>query len=817
MWRAAGIAAGPSALDLLLSRDPAPSLEELLAEDEVVQECKALNGRLVERLREGPAVRGLLRHALGLGMEEGTAEATAGEAAAEEKEDTGEGAEVGGGDDEEEVGGGVEGQGEGTGAGAGEGDAVAKDTRTPLPKNLAFVSCEVLCCDVDAICAALLEDEDLVHTLLSFPLQAPQGTALEPVHAGYFSRILSALLQHRMCDRLLVTLRTEPQYLEALVSHIGTTSIAAVLSQLVGGGTPDMAAPMGMLGSVPFTGEWLKGSPLLSLLLTRLEGSDGSEGVGELVASEEHAEQVAAAQRNAASVLAAAAQRSPTLRAELASEETLGRLLALLGGQGELSGGNDAAVIAASSVLFAFLRPPEGDGVLNQADGISPGGGADGLGTGLEETEAEEDGGKDAVLRLLLANADRLAAILGTPTEAAGDDSLSRLGIRRLSIVRLCSECVCAAVNLWLTCAPESSDRADLEAALLGFLSSSVVPSVLSLFTLHPFHSILHHHSCRMLYAVLDSHDPGLICALVKDCGLAEWAVGAAVDVKPLSKSAPLEGKSEGKPALRAGYCGHLTRLGNRLYTLGVVFEEVRTATEEACPEWGAWVQSYVQAQNNRENIYQWACGRPAAEDDLRMDDDDDDEDDDDGDEEGLGMHITPESIGLTGGWADQGRYGVSGDGGDEEGADDDDDDEYFGAGAAGQLRWSEALPGNAGADDVDDLGEEGEEGSADLEVLSALHRLSVEGGGRPRATNVSSSEGGGAISLDQAVHAEEDEDGVVLSSGASPTSSEVAQQERAATPALPLGQPGAGVEDGEFGSFSFWKSGYTYDIPEGL
>ena len=111
LWRAAGIAAGPSALDLLLSRDPAPSLEELLAEDEVVQECKALNGRLVERLREGPAVRGLLRHALGLGMEKGTAEATAGEAAAEEKEDTGAGAEVGGGDNEEEMGGGVEGEG----------------------------------------------------------------------------------------------------------------------------------------------------------------------------------------------------------------------------------------------------------------------------------------------------------------------------------------------------------------------------------------------------------------------------------------------------------------------------------------------------------------------------------------------------------------------------------------------------------------------------------------------------------------------------------------------------------------------------------
>ena len=800
LWRAAGIAAGPSALDALLGREPPPSLNELLTEDEVVQECKALNGRLVERLRERSAVQGLLGHALGLATDAGdaapvnvSAPEPSAEAGGEElPAAAGEAATEAGGE-----GGDVEGQG---------GGAPDSLEGPPAPrKNLAFVACEVLCCDVDAICAALLEDEELVHLLLSFPLQASQGNGLDPVHSGYFSRILSALLQHRMCDRLLLPLRTEAKYLEALVSHVGTTSIAAVLSQLVGGGTPEMAAPMGMLGAVPFTGEWLKGSPLLSLLLTRLEGGHGGDGGA--IASEECAEQVAAAQRNAASVLAAAAQRSPALRPELASEETLGRLLALLGGGGE-SGRSDAAVIAASSVLFAFLRPPEGDGMLGQMDGLSPGGGPDG--GGLEEGDEEEDGGKEAVLRLLLVNADRLAAILDFAEAGAEERTPRRLGIRRLSIVRLCSECVCAAVNLWLTSPPESPGRSELEAGLLGFLRSPVVPSVLGLFAVHPFHSILHHHTCRMLYAVLDSHDPALICALVKECGLAQWAAGAAIDVNPLSNAAPLEGKSEAKPALRAGYCGHLTRLGNRLYTLGVVFEEVRTATEEACPEWGAWVQSYVQAQNNRENIYQWACGRPAAEDDLIMDDDDEE---DDGDE-GLGMHITPESIGLTGvSFGD--RYGVGG--GDDEGVDEDEDDEFFGAGAAGQLRWSDTPPGNAGADD-DEPGEEDAGGSADLEVLSALHRLSVAGEGRPRAANAQVGGSLGAVTLEQVLQSE-DEDGVVLSAGESPTGAEAAapRGERAATPALPQGAPGAEAATGEFGSFSFWKTGYTYDVPEDL
>ena len=35
--------------------------------------------------------------------------------------------------------------------------------------------------------------------------------------------------------------------------------------------------------------------------------------------------------------------------------------------------------------------------------------------------------------------------------------------------------------------------------------------------------------------------------------------------------------------------------------------------------------------------------------------------------------------------------------------------------------------------------------------------------------------------------------------------------------PALPGGAPGAQADAGEFGSFSFWKTGYSYDVPEDL
>ena len=93
-----------------------------------------------------------------------------------------------------------------------------------------------------------------------------------------------------------------------------------------------------------------------------------------------------------------------------------------------------------------------------------------------------------------------------------------------------------------------------------------------------------------------------------------------------------------------------------------------------------------------------------------------------------------------------------------------------------------------------------------------------MAGEGRPRAANAQVGGSLGAVTLEQVLQTE-DEDGVVLSAGESPTGTEAAapRGERVATPALPLGAPGAQAATGEFGSFSFWKTGYTYDVPEDL
>ena len=92
----------------------------------------------------------------------------------------------------------------------------------------AFTSCEVLCCEVDQIYSALLDEEELVAKLFSF-LDAPRPLNL--TKAGYFARVVLCLLIKRASE-MLSFLEAHPAIIERLVEHIDTTSIAEVVSSV---------------------------------------------------------------------------------------------------------------------------------------------------------------------------------------------------------------------------------------------------------------------------------------------------------------------------------------------------------------------------------------------------------------------------------------------------------------------------------------------------------------------------------------------------------------------------------------------------------
>lgn len=149
------------------------TLEELLDEDEIIQECKALNGRLINFLRERTQVEQLIRYI----VEE-----------------------------------------------APEDDEKRRTFKFP------FIACEIFTCEVDIILKTLVEDEELMNLLFSFlDSEHSHSTLL----AGYFSKVVICLLLRKTVP-FMHYIQAHQEIFKQLVDLIGITSIMEVLIRLIG-------------------------------------------------------------------------------------------------------------------------------------------------------------------------------------------------------------------------------------------------------------------------------------------------------------------------------------------------------------------------------------------------------------------------------------------------------------------------------------------------------------------------------------------------------------------------------------------------------
>ncbi|URE22645.1 serine threonine-protein phosphatase 6 regulatory subunit [Musa troglodytarum] len=170
-WRMTGFTQA-SPVDAILEKENF-TLEELLDEDEIIQECKALNTRLINFLREKTQVERLLRYIV---------------------EEPPEGA----------------------------------DNKHVF--KLPFIACEIFICEVDIILRTLVEDVQLMDLLFSFlKPDHPHSTFL----AGYFSKVVICLMM-RKTGPLLNYIQGHPEMISQLVDLIGITSIMEVLIRLIG-------------------------------------------------------------------------------------------------------------------------------------------------------------------------------------------------------------------------------------------------------------------------------------------------------------------------------------------------------------------------------------------------------------------------------------------------------------------------------------------------------------------------------------------------------------------------------------------------------
>ncbi|CAN6236277.1 unnamed protein product [Urochloa humidicola] len=170
-WHVPGLSAA-SPVDTILDKENF-KLEDLLDEDEIIQECKALNTRLINFLRDKVQVEQLLRYIV---------------------------------------------------------DEASEDAEKKRIFRFPFIACEIFTCEVDVIMKTLVEDEDLMNLLFSFlkPDHA-HGT----LSAGYFAKVVICLMMRKTLS-LVSYVQGHPEIVSQLVDLIGITSIMEVLIRLIG-------------------------------------------------------------------------------------------------------------------------------------------------------------------------------------------------------------------------------------------------------------------------------------------------------------------------------------------------------------------------------------------------------------------------------------------------------------------------------------------------------------------------------------------------------------------------------------------------------
>ncbi|KAL0460194.1 UNVERIFIED_CONTAM: Homeobox-leucine zipper protein REVOLUTA [Sesamum latifolium] len=215
-WKLTALSAS-SPVEAVLDKETF-TLEELLDEEEIIQECKALNSRLINLY--GPPFD--LIYAIKIYIQ-------------------------------------FERQSSGRAAAALYYRRTPEDADSKRTFKFPFVACEIFTCEIDVILKTLVEKEELMDLLFSF---------LEPNRhhgaflAGYFSKVVICLMLRKTIP-LMNYVKAHQDVFKQLVDLIGITSIMEVLVRLVG--SDDHLYPNSL-----DVMQWLADSNLLDMIVDKL-------------------------------------------------------------------------------------------------------------------------------------------------------------------------------------------------------------------------------------------------------------------------------------------------------------------------------------------------------------------------------------------------------------------------------------------------------------------------------------------------------------------------------------------------------------------
>jgi serine/threonine-protein phosphatase 6 regulatory subunit 3 len=569
-WRVSGLNTS-CPVDAILDKEEY-TLEELLDEDELVQECKSLNPRLIEFLKKRENVEKLVRYM----VEEDDAAANGSSDVGPEGSENGDSgtSSVSGDGEAEEIAGvfAVDGAGAPISRLENELDPSQPQERKDDPDDdssgrflkYPFTACEIFCCEVEGIYNTMLENEEILNQF--FSLLDKKERPLNTMLAGYFSRVMGALLARRSSD-VVSHLQAHPSILNKLVYHVDTTSVAEVLARLAGADDP-----VGFSESPAVV--WLASTDVLQLLVQSLGSDTPSEG-----------------QANAAEVLAAIARSTATqLTKSMANESFMQDLV-----DAALAPHSGTAASHALNVCLALLEPLTVDPTIGR----------------FPVADIHDVLRREAVQCLSKGETlDRLVELLDGDSNTNGAKSESHefsrelpttYGVIRPPVGQLRLKIVDLLASLFRTGDPVA-ERA--------VMSTTAVQRVMEMFIQYPFNNALH-GGVTMLLTAFEEGSSELRQYLLEEAKLVEWIANAPTQLTSETADRVLIKVSKPNIELRAGYCGHLTQIANRLQQCAETCEYTKQFLEDS-DLWFEYKKNELDSRNEIESVLAWRCGRPA-------------------------------------------------------------------------------------------------------------------------------------------------------------------------------------------------------------
>jgi len=742
-WRVQG-EEQTSPVEKILNRDSF-TLEDLLLEEDVIQEVKAMNERLIEYLKQGETVGELAKYVVEplksvVKLEERLQAKKLRELEEEEGGDSD--------DDEDDAAGDKDGEKE-------EGDSVDSVDAAGNQETVTIVSpkiltpeqeakraeiakpmgeeelqhyalqsaqrvCEILCCEVDEIFTELTCEENLDY-LFTF---LDQPKPVDSVLSGYYSRVMVSIAQRRSAE-IGEYIQQKPEILRKLVDHLYSYSITEFILRLISGDEQNA------LYQKEQGNEWLIKTQLLDFLVEKVTQPLPAMAAGDAKDAELEKRLAFNTVSNAVSCIVGIANTAPSaIASQLQEQQVIEALLQAV------SGDSPAPVlIAVVDIFIAMLQPRQTKQTLSPDVIISYGGFSP---VAVEETI---DQGMVDCAGMIMEKLDGLCSML-EPTEGEGAFETSygkvatRFGMRRWKILDLISK----VVNI-----------VDADKCVRITKETKIIQTCFAMMYEMPFNSMLHNVVQNIIFGMLATENRELMVSLIENCKLHHLVSQAAQEID--SQAMALH--KDDKP-LRAGYFGVVTQVANQILGFAATDTEVEKILEDDL-QWTAWVVNVLVPQNKLEDPTSWECGRPSRANDILGD------------------------VGMGGGAVDLSLYSGLGLGAssNDNGYDDDDD--------------------NDGDDFLNDEdGDEDEDEEDIYDTVDAFQRLSTEG------EDISDE-----ISADDPA-SEKDDVVLVSSEDQQALIQEKQQLKRADTPA---GIPQ--VMDSQFNSANFWRSPYTFDLPE--